>query len=143
MIRAATASDHDGLLDVWVAASRIGHPFLDEEFLAAERVEIVQRWLAVSETFVADIDGRVVGFASLIGDEVGAIFVHPDHHRQGIGRALMDSAASGRSVLELDVFEANETGRAFYDAYGFEVVGRSVHDATGHPQLRLRLVTRS
>ena len=87
-------------------------------------------------------DGRVVGFLALIGNEVGAIFVDPDEQGSGIGRMLMDAASSSRPFLELNVFEANEIGRRFYEAYGFEVVGRHVGEATGHPELRLRLHTR-
>jgi putative acetyltransferase len=51
----------------------------------------------------------------------------------------MDRARDSRPYLELDVFEANAIGRRFYDAYGFEFVGRHIHQASGQPQLRLRL----
>ena len=60
-----------------------------------------------------------------------------------MGRALMDAARCSRSYLELDVFEANEVGRRFYDAYGFEVVERHMNDVVGQPELRLRLDARA
>jgi putative acetyltransferase len=93
----------------------------------------------MAETSVCEIDGSVVGFLSLIGNEVGAIFVDPDHQGRGIGRALMDGARDSRPFLELSVFEANSAGRGFYDAYGFELAGRQVNEDTGLPELRLRL----
>ncbi|MDH3681675.1 MAG: GNAT family N-acetyltransferase [Acidimicrobiia bacterium] len=139
MIRPYTTDDLDRALDVWYRASLIAHPFLTEEFLAAEREEIADRWMPIAETFVFELDGRVVGFVSLIGNEVGAIFVDPDLHGSGIGRALMDQARASRPFLELDVFEANEIGRRFYDAYGFRLTGRHVHEPTGQTELRLRL----
>jgi GNAT superfamily N-acetyltransferase len=42
--------------------------------------------------WVAEIDGRIVGFAvaDLRRSNVWALFVHPDHERRGIGRALHD-----------------------------------------------------
>ena len=43
--------------------------------------------------------------------------------------------------LDVEVFEANPGGRAFYTAYGFEPVGRRIHQATGQPLLRLRLAS--
>ncbi len=99
----------------------------------------MDQWLPIAETTVYELDGRVVGFLSLIGTEVGGFFVHPDHQRRGIGRALMDDAKESRPFLELDVFAANSIGRRFYDSYGFEQVDSHIHDETGHVELRLRL----
>ena len=139
MIRPFVGSDVVGLLDVWYRASLIAHPFLTEEFLERERVEIVERWLPMAETTVIQGDGRVVGFLSLIENEVGAIFVDPDFHRQGVGRALMDDARKRRPHLELSVFEANLIGRRFYEAYGFRTIERRIEETSGQPELRLRL----
>ena len=139
MIRAYGEHDVEDLLDVWYRASLVAHPFLSEEFLDHERFEIVERWLPAADTTVYEVDGRVVGFLSLIGNEVGAIFVDPELHGRGIGRALMDDARDRRPHLELAVFEANEIGRRFYAAYGFEFVERRVEESTGEPELRLRL----
>jgi putative acetyltransferase len=139
MIRPYVGADLESLIEVWYEASLVAHPFLSAEFLAAERREIAKVWMPIAETIVYEDHGHVVGFLSLVGDEVGAIFVHPEHHGRGIGRALMDRARAARPVLELDVFEANTIGRRFYDAYGFRFVRRHVHDMTGLTQLRLRL----
>jgi putative acetyltransferase len=139
VIRPYRESDLDDVLDVWHEASLIAHSFLDEEFLATEREEIAEHWLPIAETIVCENEGCVVGFLALIGNEVGAVFVRPAHQRNGIGRALMDRAQMSRSFLELDVFEANANGRRFYEAYGFEQVGRHLHLPTGHTELRLRL----
>ena len=75
----------------------------------------------------------------MLGNEVGGLFVAPGSHREGIGRALMDHARASRDYLELDVFEANDIGRAFYDAYGFKLVGERLEEETGFRILRLRL----
>ncbi|MGD2102637.1 MAG: GNAT family N-acetyltransferase [Acidimicrobiia bacterium] len=139
MIRTFSKGDTEELIDVWYRASLIAHPFLDDDFLAAERREIIEHWLPMAETSVFVIDGRVVGFLSLIGNEVGGIFVDPDHQRRGMGRALMDRARESRPFLELDVFEANAIGRRFYDNYGFQLVDRRIHERTGQPEIRLRL----
>ncbi len=140
-IRPYRDDDRDAVLDVWYRASLVAHAFLPEEFFAAERREISERWLPMSVTTVCEIDGKVVGFLSLIGHEVGALFVDPDHQRRGVGTALMDEARARFPVLELGVFEANSTGRRFYDAYGFEVIDRRTNEATGFPELRMRLAT--
>lgn len=139
MLRPYRQDDLEALLDVWYRASLIAHWFLSEEFLEAERRQIAEDWLPVSETTVAETDGRVVGFVSLVGNEVGGIFVDPDHQGRGVGRALMDHARLARPHLELAVFEDNLIGGRFYDAYGFTQADRRIHAESGRYELRLHL----
>jgi putative acetyltransferase len=141
MIRAYEARDLSELLEVWYSASQVTHAFLDEAFFEQERQNIVNLYLPNTETWVYERDGVVVGFIALIGNEVGAIFVHARFQRQGIGRALMDKARGMRDVLELDVFKANLVGRRFYEKYGFRQVAEHRHEETGFMLLRLRLTT--
>lgn len=96
-------------------------------------------WLPTSETFVFQKRGQVAGFVSMVGNEVGGIFVAPAHQNQGIGHALLDHVAATRPHLELEVFKANSIGRRFYEAYGFQVLVEAVDDTTGLPVLRLRI----
>lgn len=138
-IREYRSSDLESLLDVWAAASSVAHPFLSQEFLERERKNISDLHLPNAETWVWEADGRVVGFIALIGNEVGAIFVDPSAHRAGIGRALMQKARALRGDLEVEVFEANTLGRAFYEKMGFEPVHEGINEETGFPMLRLRL----
>jgi putative acetyltransferase len=140
MIRPFGAEDLEDVQVAWEAASRVAHPFLSEAFLAQERRNIAELYMPRAETWVWDEAGRVLGFISLMGNEVGGIFVHADHQRKGIGQALMDQARSLRGTLELEVFEANPIGRAFYERYGFAFVERKMDEATGFPVHRLRLV---
>ena len=51
----------------------------------------------------------------------------------------MNHARALRDSLTVEVFEANEIGRAFYGSRGFELIGRRIHEATEQPLLRLRL----
>ena len=139
MIRPYVASDLAELLESWYRASLIAHSFLSDEFLAQERVLIAKQWLPASETTVSIVDEQVVGFLSSVGNEVGAIFVHPESQGAGLGRELMDLARATRPFLELDVFEANAIGRRFYAAYGFEQIDRRADEETGQMMLRLRL----
>lgn len=139
MIRPFRTSDTQQLLHVWYQASLIAHSFLDADFFEAERKRIVEHWLPQAETYVSVESRQLVGFLSLVGDEVGAIFVDPQAQGNGHGRALMDHARSIRDHLELDVFEENSIGRSFYAAHGFEQIGRGVDATTGRVTLRYRL----
>lgn len=139
MIRKYEDKDLNELLEAWFSASQTAHPFLSSTFIKQERKDIAEIFLPRSETWVYELDGSVVGFISLNGNEVGGIFVDSRFHRQGIGRALMDKARSERDFLELDVFKDNLIGRQFYEKYGFIQVDEYIHAETGLLQLRLKL----
>lgn len=140
MIRSYQASDQEQTLAVWYNASVVAHHFLDESFFEQERKAIIEQYFPVTEKWVYEHEGSVVGFIAMLDNEVGAIFVEPDAQGQGIGRALMEHVRANRDVLELDVFKANRIGRRFYARYGFQVVGERVHEETGQAMLRLRLI---
>ena len=137
MIRQYEARDTDTIIIAWYAASKIATPFLTEEFLAETRENIRSLWLPNAETWVFEAEGKVIGFITLIENEVGAIFVHPKFQGTGAGKALMDHAISLRGHVFLDVFEENVVGRGFYDRYGFEFESKQLHEETGHMHLRL------
>jgi putative acetyltransferase len=137
-IRRFRGSDLDRLLDLWERASRLAHPFLDDDFLRRERRTIADVFMPKSETWVYVREGAAVGFISLLGNEIGGLFVDPSAQRQGIGRALVDHARSLRGELEVEVFAANRIGRGFYEGYGFTPAGEGKEAETGHPILRMR-----
>jgi putative acetyltransferase len=138
VIRRYQASDLEQLLDVWYAAAKVAHAFLGEDFFKRERIDITSVYLPEAETWVYEQEDKVIGFISLLGNEVGGLFVHPQHQRKGIGRLLMDHVASIRKTLELDVFEQNIICRSFYEQYGFVKTGEVLHHATQMNQIRVK-----
>jgi putative acetyltransferase len=138
-IRKYEDTDLNDILSCWENATRLAHPFLTDNFLESERQMIPDFYLPQSDTWVAEYNGEVIGFMSLITDnEVGALFVQPDYHGKGIGWALMDKARKLRDYLEVQVFEANTIGRRFYSKYGFEPLSQYIHEETGNIMLRLK-----
>ena len=130
--------DMKSILDVWYQASLIAHPFLTEAFLQEEKTKLREIFLPNSQTWVYKEEAQVVGFISLVDNEVGGIFIRPSKQRQGIGKALMDKACSLHDSLELEVFAANKSGRAFYAKYGFVPIKKYREDRTGQTMIRLR-----
>ena len=118
---------------------RYHHPFLTTEFLDSERENIPNLYLPNADTWVFEVGGKVVGFVALIGNEIGAIFVHPSQQRNGVGSQLMEKAKELHSELEVEVFAANTIGRGFYAKHEFETLEEKVHDQTRNDLLRLRL----
>lgn len=139
MIREYCESDLSDLLDAWHEASQVAHPFLDQAFLASERRNIPELYLPNAETWVYEHAGQVVGFIAMIGNEVGAIFVQPRLQGQGIGQALMNYSRERRDGLEVQVFAKNQIGRRFYSLYGFKEISESMHEASGHEIILMKL----
>jgi N-acetylglutamate synthase-like GNAT family acetyltransferase len=80
------------------------------------------------EVVVAELKGRIAGFAAILMDddiaELDGLFVEPDLWRHGIGRALIDVAVhkARQHGLSMTVI-ANPSARTFYQKCGFSVEG--------------------
>jgi ribosomal protein S18 acetylase RimI-like enzyme len=152
-VRPATAADADAIgrvqVETWRAAYR---GLMPDETIAQFDIEGRRRmwreglarepWPG-SATFVAEIHGEVVGFASVgvcrdeedVG-ELYAIYLHPTYWDKGIGRALLERAeesmrSTGFEQARLWVLEGNERGEHFYRAAGWERDGRKVDTFQG------------
>ena len=143
IIRKYEQDDLDGILAAWETASKIAHPFLSEDFLEKERYDIPNVYLPRSDTWVAEQNGHILGFITLIDHEVGGIFVNSKYHSMGIGKALMDKAYEKYGYLEIEVFEKNSIARKFYSKYGFKYLSKSIHKETGNTILRLKLTNKN
>lgn len=72
-----------------------------------------------TETWVAEADGHVVGYALLEPAWLDQLYVLPDHAGQGIGSALLEVVKSRQpGGFGLWVFETNEPARRFYRRHG-------------------------
>ncbi|QPF82994.1 GNAT family N-acetyltransferase [Bradyrhizobium genosp. L] len=133
-IRPALDDDADAISAVILRALRE----TNAQDYTAEIIERVERSFSPSAVreligrrtvFIAEIDGRVVGTASLDGDVVRSVFVAPDVQARGVGKLLMDkveSTARERNISKLAV-PSSVTAEAFYARLGFQAVRDSYH----------------
>ena len=133
-------SDLEQVLSAWDNASKVGHHFLQQDFIAQERKNIPAIYLPNADTWVVEIEKQVVGFIAIHGTEVGALFLQPEYHGRKLGKLMMDKAQQLHGDLQVEVFEKNATGRAFYQQYGFSLLERKMHDETGEILLRLNFL---
>ena len=138
MIRKYEETDIEELLEVWYEASSMAHPFLDSEFMEKEKQNIRDVYIPNTETWVSTNKDVLDGFIAMMENEVGAIFVRPEKHGQGIGKNLMDFVCQFHKELEVEVFKDNKIGRAFYDKYGFKIIKEHLHKDTNRPLLRMK-----
>ena len=154
LIRRAVSADAEAIAEVhiatWMVAYRGQLPDAFLASLAEGRTRRVAAWRAALESeeqrvFVAERDGRVVGFAHVGRSrdpdptgpgEVYAIYVHPDAWDTGTGRDLM--RAGLRELRQLGYREAmlwvlatNERARRFYESCGWRPDGADKIDRRG------------
>jgi putative acetyltransferase len=142
-IRRASPADREALLELWQRSVRATHTFVAEDDLRA-MVPQVRDYLASDRTefwVACDGAGEVVGFMGMSGGEMESLFIAPEFHRRGAGRRLVRHAQALYGELTAEVNEENAGARAFYEACGFVVKGRSERDRQGrpYPLLHMRL----
>ena len=123
MIRQAGPNDVDGIATVFTRSfatldflPRLHTPAEDRAFLGG-------RVLAEQEVWVAEREGRIVGFIALDGDLCTFLYVDPDEHERGVGSALFAEAQRARpDGFTFWVFQQNERARRFYENRGCVVI---------------------
>jgi GNAT superfamily N-acetyltransferase len=97
------------------------YPFPDAAIRAEWDARLVD---GVTETLIAQHQGRPVGYASYAPELLVSLFVLPEAQGSGVGSALHDAALAaqptlGAAVCRLWVLEENAQARAFYEHRGW------------------------
>ncbi len=121
------------LVQLWEAAVRATHHFLQEADIVALRPVVKQALQEVPQLAVLWRDGMLAGFVGADGDNIEMLFVHPSQRGGGLGRALLQYALEQWHCTKVDVNEQNEAAAGFYRHMGFSVVSRSALDGQGNP----------
>ena len=89
----------------------------------------VERLIDQRDVFVAEMDNRVVGTASLDGQTLRTMFVLPDVQGRGIGRLLVQRIERVARERQLGILTvpATVTAEAFYARLGFTAVREAYH----------------
>lgn len=150
-IRSALVSDAEGIAKVHVNTWQSAYfGLIPDSFLQGLSVgQKTTNWvrnletsLPKTHTFVAEVNGEIVGFICVGAEreteisnqgEVIAIYVHPDIQGCGIGTALMqtglqDLMVQGFASAVLWVLDGNLGTREWYASHGWKASGRSKID---------------
>ncbi|MGB0100532.1 MAG: GNAT family N-acetyltransferase [Nocardioides sp.] len=130
-LRPAVPADMATVADIWHRAWHAAHPgSVPDGLTAARTLEAFQERTPsrVADTVVAEVDGRLVGFTMVAGDEVEQVFVDPELHGAGVAGPLLAAAeqqvaASGHDVAWLAAVVGNGRARRFYEKHGWVDAG--------------------
>jgi putative acetyltransferase len=132
-IRKSTSTDGGRVMEIWRRAVDATHDFLIPEDRRDIEVEVAAFLPDAPLDLAVDETDRAIGLMLLDGSHMEALFVDPDFHGSGIGRALVEDAVRRRPDLSTDVNEQNLAAIGFYERLGFERCGRSAIDGQGRP----------
>jgi len=138
MIRKHKEQDLKQIINIWDCSSKLAHPFLTASFVEKVKSDMTTIYIPDSETWVYEIDHSIVGFISMLDNEIGGLFVLPNNHSKGIGTKLVNFIKKKHVELEVEVFEENNIGRAFYNKYGFKKIKKYTHEESGFEVLRMK-----
>jgi len=142
LIETPRTSDFPRMLEVWEAAVRATHDFLEEHDIQLLKPLLIEQYFPqVQLSCIRGADGNVSGFLGYAEGKIEMLFVDPQKHGTGIGRALLNDAVVRLGANQVDVNEQNPKALGFYLSQGFAVAGRSPLDDGGRPFpiLHLRL----
>ena len=131
---------YEGIIPLEVQNNLLRLNYSDESMI--QRIER-------SIVYVADVEGKVVGFAnySTVRDggmvELAAIYPYPEFRGRGIGTALIQRAVKeleGIKEVYINVEKDNKIGMNFYEAKGFEKVNELDKEFDGHILKQVRMV---
>ena len=130
IIRLARREERQALEDLQRRASFALPEYREQLMAHPDAIELPAEQIERGEVIVAEIDGRVTGFAAIVEKEeameLDGLFVEPHCWRQGIGSALAEVATHearkrGMSLMVV----AGPSARGFYEKCGFRVEGET------------------
>jgi RimJ/RimL family protein N-acetyltransferase len=132
-VRRAVADDVDAMLDLYESVAAEGR-YIGRE-LPIDRDSLRPVWVeSVGDSngawFVAEVDGEIVGSASIQGLGVAhlGMQVARSHRGRGIGSSLLEASIgwarkAGAHKVALEVWPHNEAAITLYEKFGFEREG--------------------
>ena len=129
LLRPARIEEREELEDLQRRASLALDEYREALLAHPEAIALPAEQIEGGEVVIAEIDGRIAGFAVILDQdgmaELDGLFVAPESWRQGVGSALIEEAvhdARSRGLTLMTVV-ANPGAREFYERCGFTVEG--------------------
>ena len=95
-----------------------------EYFLEHHSKENMERDIPKGSTFMIELEGKIIGSGSIVGDEIKRVFVLPRYQGKGFGKKIMariEGTALSNGIKKVKLC-ASLPSKDFYLALGYRVV---------------------
>jgi GNAT superfamily N-acetyltransferase len=121
-IRRAAPKDGLAAADVFIAA-RATMTYLPHLHTDTDTRAFIGGVVASKEAWIAERDGKLVGFAVIDGGWLEHLYVHPSRFNTGTGTRLFEQATKHHPQgFQLWAFQQNVGARRFYERHGCALV---------------------
>jgi putative acetyltransferase len=133
VLRQAACADMKAVAQLHRHVRRICLPYLPELHTPQEDLAFFEKQVFPASTiWLAEDEGRLIGFAALKQNWLDHLYVDPVWHGRGVGQALLTAAQENVEELNLWTFQKNVRARLFYERHGFTLV--ELTDGSGNEE---------
>ena len=133
VLRNATRADMEAIARLHRHVRKTCLPYLPELHTPQQDLAFFEGHVFPSSIiWLAEDEGRLIGFAVLKQDWLDHLYVDPVWHGRGVGLALLTAVREDAEELNLWTFQANAQARRFYERHGFRLV--DLTDGSGNEE---------
>ena len=118
------------MMEIWLQSNVKEQSFIPKKYWSKNYKEVL-RVMGLASVYLYEDDGKILGFAGAMEQELVAICVAEGFRSMGIGTFLLDRLKDEMGVLEASVYTKNKRAMNFFDKNEFEAKDIQVESSTG------------
>ena len=120
----------EDMMEIWLQSNVKEQSFIPKKYWSKNYKEVL-RVMGLASVYLYEDDGKILGFAGAMEQELVAICVAEGFRSMGIGTFLLDRLKDEMGVLEASVYTKNKRAMNFFDKNEFEAKDIQVESSTG------------
>lgn len=146
MIRKITNEDINSVMTIWMKGNLKYQYFIDYNKWLLEFNSFKEKLLNKYKTYVyldekiknSENQNEILGFVSIDGNEVKAIYIKLQERNNGIGKSLIHYIMKNKKELHLSVYEKNTQAILFFNHLGFRNIKIQIDKDTNQKEYIMR-----